>query len=240
MDRRPAASRTICHNSVVNLPLLAASDYGLAVAIAFLFVLFLIVGWVIVQGTRAQLEWRRLVDSGDISAITTLVSDELTRWKTIRMPKGMQPSIWHGVQSAEFVEATPEGVRISATSEAQYATVDGQRQETSSPFNEARKVTAKLADMVLYDIPNVKLPYVQVDIYITYRTDAESTQRCVLSTICKREIADVLAWEEMDAEEVVTAFGGRYVLDDRGNPLAVDPGATGRTAGVPAVFYKDD
>jgi hypothetical protein len=224
----------------VKLPLLAASDYGLVVAIAFLFLLFLIVGWVIVQGTRAQLEWRKLVDEGDVSAITTLVSDELTRWKTIRMPKGTQPSIWHGVQSAEFVEAMPDGVRISATTEAQYATVDGKRQEISSSFHEARKVTAKLADMVLYDIPNVKLPYVQIDVYNTYRSDVESTQRCVLTTICTREVADVLAWEEMDAEEVVTAFGGRYILDDRGNPLAVDPDATGRTAGVPAVFYKDD
>jgi hypothetical protein len=193
-----------------------------------------------VQGTRAQLYWRKLVDEGDVSAITTLVSDELIRWKTIRMPKGTQPSIWHGVQSAEFVEATPEGVRISATTEAQYATVDGQRREISSPFNEARKVTAKLADMVLYDIPNVKLPYVQVDIYNTYRDDAGSVQRCVLTTICRREVADVLAWDELDAEEVVTAFGGRYLLDDRGNPLAVDPETTGRTAGVPAVFYKDD
>ena len=52
-------------------------------------------------------------------------------------------------------------------------------------------------------------------------------------------MADALAWDEMDAEEVVRAFGGHFLLDDRGNPLAVNPDAATRS-GVPAVFYKDD
>jgi hypothetical protein len=60
-----------------------------------------------------------------------------------------------------------------------------------------------------------------------------------LSTKCQREVADALAWDEMDAEEVVQAFGGRFLLDDRGNPLAVYPESTTAT-GVPAAFYKDD
>ena len=75
------------------LPLLAASDYGLVIAVAGLFGMFLVVAWVIVQGTRAQLEWRKLADAGDVSAIQTLVGDELTHWKTMRMPKGTRPSV---------------------------------------------------------------------------------------------------------------------------------------------------
>jgi len=221
----------------VLLPLLAASDYGIAVAIGFLFLVFLVVGWVIVQGTRAQMYWRKLVDQGDVGIITTLVTDELARWKTIRMPKDTRPSIWHGVQSAEFVSAAPDGVRVSATTEAQYATLNGERTEVSSSFKEAMKVTAKLADMVLYDIPNVKLAWVHVDIYNTYRDDAGSSQRCVLTTTCRRDVADSLAWDELDAEEVVTAFGGRYLLDDRGQPLAVNPDAAVRSD-VPAASIR--
>jgi hypothetical protein len=221
------------------LPLLAASDYGLAAAIAVLFLLFLIVGWVIVQGTRAQLYWRKLVDEGDIEAITALVSEELTRWKTMRMPKGLSPAIWHGVQSAELMVVTSDGVRLSASAEGQYAMLGGERREVSGALKEGMRVTAKLADMVLYDIPNVRLPYVQIDIYSTFRDEGGLLQQCVLSTTCERELAEDLAWDELEAEEIVRTFGGRYLLDDRGNPLPINPEETGRS-GVPAAFYKED
>ena len=57
----------------------------------------------IVQGTRAQLAWRKRVEAGDVDAIRTLVGDEVERWKTMRMPKGVDASVWHGVQSAELL-----------------------------------------------------------------------------------------------------------------------------------------
>jgi len=223
----------------VNVPILAASDYGLVVASLFVLVMFVIIGWIIMQGTRAQLHWRNRVDEGDVEIITMLVTEEVNRWRTMRMPKGLEPAIWHGVQSSELVEVKPDGVRLSTTADGQYAMVSGQRQQVSSALAEGMKVTAKVADMALYDIPNVKLPWVQVDVYSTYRDDAGSSQRCILSTTARREIADDLGWEEMEAEAVVEAFGGRYLLDDRGNPLPINPDG-GEPVGVPAVFYKDD
>lgn len=223
----------------MTLPLLAASDYGLVIAVAILFLMFFAVGWVIMQGTRAQMAWRKAVDAGDVDTIKMLVGEEVLRWKTIRMPKGTRPSVWHGIQSAELVDVKPDGVRLTASADGQYATVDGERREVSGPLIEGMRVTAKLADMALYDIPNARVANVQIDIYSTYRDDQGSSQRCILSTICRREIADALAWDEMDAEEVVRAFGGRFLLDDRGRPLAVDPEATAST-GVPTVFYTDD
>ena len=223
----------------MTLPLLAASDYGLVVAIAFLFLLFLVIGWVIVQGTRAQMDWRKGVENGDVTVTEMLVEAEVAHWKTMRMPRGTDPAIWQGVQSAELLSVEPHGVRLSATAEGQYALVDGERREVRTPLLHGMRVTARLADMVMYDIPNAKLEFAQIDIYSTYRDEHTSSQRCILSTICKREVADVLEWEEMDAEEVVRAFGGRFSLDDRGNPITIDPDATPRTA-VPAVFYEDE
>jgi hypothetical protein len=219
------------------LPLLAASDWGIAVAIGFVLLLFLIVAFVIIQGTRAQLYWRQRAEAGDTEIITMLVTEELNRWKTARMPRGEQPSVWHGVQSAELAGVTPDTVRFSATAEGQYAMVEGQRREVSTALREGMKVTAKLADLALYDIPNVKLPFAQIDVYSTYRDDSGGAQRCIISTLARREIADDLDWDEMDAEEVVRAFGGRYLLDDRGNALPIDPDAT--PSGVPAAFYED-
>ena len=81
------------------------------------FLAVLVIGYVVVQGTRVQLAWRQRVEEGDVDAIQTLVAEEVNRWKTARMPKGMQPSIWHGVQSAELLEVTPDSFRLSASAE---------------------------------------------------------------------------------------------------------------------------
>ncbi|MHB8376765.1 MAG: hypothetical protein ACYDEB_07385 [Dehalococcoidia bacterium] len=221
------------------LPLLAASDWGIAVALFFLMIVFLIVGFAIIQGTRAQLYWRKLVEQGDVTAIQALVGEEVQRWKTGRAPRGIAPSVWHGVQGAELLDVKPAGVRLSASAEGQYALVSGERREVSTSLKEGMKLTARLAEMALYDIPNVKLAYAQIDIYSTYRDGAGSAQQCIMSTVCKREVADALDWDDLDAEEIVRAFAGRFRLDDRGNALPIDPDANG-PSGVPAAFYRDD
>ncbi len=223
----------------MNTPILAASDYGLVFASMLVLLVFLGIGFVIVQGTRAQMYWRKRVIDGDVDVISMLLTEEVNRWRTMRMPKGFDPGVWHGVQSVELIEVKPDGVRLSATAEGQYAMLEGRRQPVSTALDEGMKVTAKLADMTLYDIPNVTLPWVQVDIYSTYRDDAGSSQRCVISTTARREIANDLDWDGMEAEAVVAAFGGRFLLDDRGNPLPIDPDG-GQPVPVPAVFYKDD
>src|SRR5262245_11112446 len=116
--------------------LLAASDYGLVIASGFILLLFLIVGWVIIQGTRAQMSWRKAVIDGDVEVIDMLVREEVHRWKTIRPPKGVNPEVWRGVQSAELLEVEPEGVRLSAMAEGRYEQVAGQRREVSNALAE--------------------------------------------------------------------------------------------------------
>jgi hypothetical protein len=222
---------------MVDLPMLAVSDWGLAFGSALVLLLFLVVGYVVIQGTRIQLAWRQRVEAGDVDAIQALVSEEVTRWKTARMPKGMQPSVWHGVQSAELLEVTPDSFRLTASAEGQYALVSGERREVSSALREGMKLTAQLADMAFYDIPNVMLPYVQIDIYSTFRDEHGSSQQCIMSTLAGREVAAGIDWDDMDVEEVVRTFGGRWKLDERGNPLPIEPDKP-RTNGVPSVFYE--
>src|SRR4029079_16602182 len=137
----------------MSFPLLAASDYGLVVAIAVLFAIFLIVGWIIMQGTRTQMDWRKAIERGDVPVTEMIAGDEIARWKTMRMPRGTDPGIWHGVQSAELLSVEPHAVRISATADSQYAMVDGERREVITPLHQGMRVSAKLADMVMYDIP---------------------------------------------------------------------------------------
>ena len=90
-------------------------------------------------------------------------------------------------------------------------------------------MTAKLADMVLYDIPNVRLPWVQVDIYSTYRDETG-----VVAAL--HPVDDVPT-----ARSPTTSTGTRWtprrscarsaadtLLDDRGNPLPIDADAATR------------
>jgi hypothetical protein len=220
------------------LPLLAASDWGLAVGIALVLLMFLVVGYVVVQGTRTQLAWRALVEEGDVDAIHTLVAEEVARWKTARMPRGADPRVWHGVQSAELLEVSPTSIRISASAEGQYSLVNGERRETASALREGMAVTAKLADMIMYEIPNVKLPQAQIDIYSTYRDEHGATQRCILTTTATRDVARDLDWDGLDPEDIVRAFGGRYNLDDRGNAIPIEVTGPAKNS-VPAAFYRD-
>jgi hypothetical protein len=221
------------------LPLLALSNWGLVIAIAFMFLILAFISYVVLQGTRTQMAWRERAEQGDVDVIRTLVTDEIERWKTTRMPKGTNSSVWPGVQSAQVIDVTPDSVRVAAAAEGEYALVSGERREVTTAFQQGLGVTARLADLLLYDVPNLRLPGVQVDIYSTFRDEHGATQRCIISTICDRAVATDIDWDEMQPEEIVRAFGGRFLLDDRGNALPISVDAPPQT-GVPAAFYKDD
>lgn len=224
---------------IASLPLLAAGNWGLAVAVVFMLFLLAFVAYIVLQGTRTQMAWRERAEQGDLGVIRTLVADEIERWKTARMPRGQDAGVWHGVQSAELIDVTPRSVRLTASAEGAYALVDGERREVSSAFRDGLRVTAKLADLTLYEIPNVRLAAVQIDIYSTYRDEHGAAQRCIISTVCERALAQEIDWDEDDAEDIVRTFGGRFLLDDRGNALPIEVDAP-VPASVPAVFYKDD
>jgi hypothetical protein len=180
--------------------------------------------YVIGQEMRAHRHWRKLVANGDVSAIDALVRAEIERWHEQRTPRGVPASLWHGVQTTQLQDVGPDSARVTAAAEAQYAVVNGVREEISTALQEGKRLTAKLAEMLLYDIPNVRLETVQIDIYTTFRDmSGRSTQECILSTVFRRELAAELDWDDSTAEEIVAAAGGRYRLNDQGLALGIDP-----------------
>src|SRR5262245_29759496 len=124
------------------------------VGIIFVVLILTFVSYAIIQETRAQLHWRGLVQKGDLEAIKTLLSEEVESWHTARVPRGVPALLWHGIQTVEIIEVSAKGVRVSSTADAEHAFVDGRRVESSSPLDEGMKITMKLADMLLYDVPN--------------------------------------------------------------------------------------
>ncbi len=202
-----------------------AATWGIGWAMLGVAAIFVFVAYVVLQGTRAQNEWRRQVLAGNLDVIQQLVTGEVERWKRERPPKDVSAAIWRAVQGIEVLEIGADYIRAATTAEARFQTVDGQRREVSPALDEAMKITVRLADMFMYDLPHVRPDRVQLDIYTTFRDERGATQQeCILSTIIRREQVVDADWDG-PAEAFIRRVGGRYQLDGGGRALPVTPDA---------------
>jgi hypothetical protein len=182
-------------------------EWGILVIV----LLLLFTGFVIVQETARQMHWRGLVENGDLEAIRTLIEDEIEGWRESRVPRGTPALLWHGIQTAELLDVTPTSARVSCNAEGEYALVGARRIETSSPLIEAMKITKRLAEMLLYDVPNVKLDHVQIDVYTSFRDEnGHAEPRCILSTLIARGTVEHIDWEETEPADFVSLTEGRF------------------------------
>lgn len=190
----------------------------------FVGIIVLFIAYAIVQETRAQMHWRGLVQQGDVDAIRSLLEDEIATWRSERVPKGVPSLLWHGVQTVELTDVNSRGCRVNCSTEGEYSLIDGRRVETSSPLDEGKKLTMKLSDLILYDVPNVKLDYVQIDVYTSFRdTAGMADTRCILSTLVRRDDVHDLDWEETPAQEFVALVGGRHAEATGGGLRSIEP-----------------
>jgi hypothetical protein len=195
-------------------------EYG----IFFIILILLFVAFVIVQETFAQLHWRGLVAGGDLSAIRELVDVEAERWRTSRVPRGTPALLWHGVQTVELLDVTQHGVRLSCNAEGEFALSNRRRVETSSPLAEGMKITMKLAEMALYDVPNVKLDHVQIDVYTSFRDEAGHAEpRCILSTHIERSRVETVDWDEISGADFVELNDGYFATGPDGAVHPIEP-----------------
>jgi hypothetical protein len=192
--------------------------------ILFILVLLLLISYVIVQETRAQMHWRGLVEQGDLDAMRTLIEEEVENWHTARVPRGVPTSLWHGVQTVELIDVGPKAARLNCSAEGEYSLVGGRRVETSSALDEGKKISMKLAEMAFYDIPNVKLDRVQIDVYTAFRDQrGHADTWCILSTMVERADVEHIDWDETPADEFASITGGRFAADGSGTIAAIEP-----------------
>ena len=181
--------------------------------------------YVIWQETRSHLAWRALVNQGNVWAIRELVLAEIDRWHNLRPPKGMPLALWTGVQSVELVSTGRDHIQVACGAEGEYRTLGGRREQLLSPLDSAMRLASKLIDMLLYDIPEVKIGLVRVDVFSGLgTTDGAPAQGCILSVAADRSTANTLIWEELTPREVVDSFEAIYAFDESGGSRAIDPG----------------
>ncbi len=108
--------------------------------------------------------------------------------------------------------AVAPGIATLSTSLVlEYQTRDGLRLPTEFPIDEAREVAAALLDLILFDVPNLRMPEVRVDIYADFAAEGGGTeQRPILTTTATRSVADELFAEELSATEVLRRFDTIY------------------------------
>ena len=193
-------------------------------ALVAIFILFLILAYIIIQGTRAALAWREAARTGDVKVIRDIVEDAIKVWSSQKRPKEVTPEVWRGVQSMQLVDVASDYVRVSVAAESEYRLEDGRWIEIRNPLQDGISVTAKVADMLFYELIHYRPEQVQVDVYTQYRDQAGVTRReCILSTHTTRELAKSVDWEEWTADDIVRTLGGVYRLSDAGRPLPIQP-----------------
>lgn len=184
---------------------------------------FVLVGWAVSVEMFRHRWWRRRVESGDLRVIAGLILEAMATWRRARPPRELSPAVWAGIQSAELVAVSPECATVSAVAEPEYRTEGGQRVLVTPLFEVAQHVAARLIDMMLYDVPNLRMSRIRVDIYATFTgDDAVPVQRPILSSMATREAAEGLPWESLQPPEVLARFQTTYRLGSAGQPLPID------------------
>jgi hypothetical protein len=196
---------------------------GLGVGIIVICLIFAFIGVVIFREAFTHRFWQRKVDEGDLEMIKQLVQIEVQRWRTERPPKGMAASVWQGIQNVELIDVDREYVRVSTEAEPQFAIVAGERRQVSTAVDEAKRVTAKLAERFFYDIPHIRPARVQIDCYTTVQDGGVASQRCIMTTGANRADAAQVDWDTDPSDVIAERLGARYEVDSRGVPQEIAP-----------------
>jgi hypothetical protein len=185
--------------------------------------IFLLAGWAVTVEMFQQRSWRRKVASGDVRIIVALIEEALSSWRGARPPKGVPSALWAGVQGAQLVAVTADSATVSSAAEGEFRTEGDRRVMVASALDEGISLAARLVDMMLYDVPNLRLGSVRVDIYSTFSgTDGAPVQRPILTTTASRAAADAVDWEGLTPEEVLGRFDTRFERTASGQPAAID------------------
>jgi hypothetical protein len=195
----------------------------IVVGIIIFAVIFLGVGWAVSTEMFQHRAWRKRVQEGDTDIVGALVEEALATWRRGRPPKGTPSSIWAGVQAAQLIAVESDGVTLSTSAEGEFRTEGGTRVQVSSALDEAIALAARLLDMIMYDVPNLRLGYTRVDVYSTFTgANGAPEQRPILTVTATRAIADDMTWEALTPDEILGRFEAVYARQPGGQPAPID------------------
>ena len=143
---------------------------GVTIGFLIIAMFFGGVGLLLFKEARTHRFWRQLVAENDIDAIHGILEQEIEHWRTQRPPKDISAAVWAGVQGLALIDASAHHVRISTSSDPEFGTVDGRREQTATSLETAYRTALRLVEMIFYDVPNYRPNDVRVDVYTTFRS----------------------------------------------------------------------
>jgi hypothetical protein len=192
-------------------------------ALLGLTILFLIVTYIVVQGSRAAMAWRTAAAAGDLKVIRMIVEDSLSAWRSMKRPKVVPPDVWRGVQSMQLTDLGEDYVRVSCQAQSEHLMRDGVWAEVKNPLQQGIEITARAADMLFYEMPHYRPQRIQVDVYTAFREGEGPTRNvCIMSTATDRERAREVDWEEWAPGDIADTLGARYRPGEFGQPLPIE------------------
>ena len=187
---------------------------------------FLFVGWLISTEMFQQRSWRRRVAAGDQEIVGAIILETMESWRRARPPRDLPPSLWAGVLRAELVAATAETAVVQSSTEGEFRSAGERRERVSTALDEAVALAARLAGMMLYDVPNLSLGSVRVDVYSTFPADGGAArQKPILTTTACRRDADGIDWDVLTPAEILARFETVFEVGANGvaTPIALPP-----------------
>jgi len=195
----------------------------IALGLLLCLVIFIGVGWAVSTEMFQHRAWRRRVQEGDTDIVAALVEEALSSWRRGRPPRGTPSSIWAGVQAAQLIAVEQDGVTLSTSAEGEFRTEGGTRVQVSSALEEATALASRLVDMIMYDVPNLRLGYVRVDVYSTFTgANGAPEQLPILTVTADRATADDMTWEALTPEEILGRFEAIYTRGPGGQPVPIE------------------
>lgn len=195
----------------------------IALGLLLCLVIFIGVGWAVSTEMFQHRAWRRRVQEGDTDIVAALVEEALASWRRGRPPRGTPSSIWAGVQAAQLIAVEQDGVTLSTSAEGEFRTEGGTRVQVSSALEEATALASRLVDMIMYDVPNLRLGYVRVDVYSTFTgANGAPEQLPILTVTADRATADDMTWEALTPEEILGRFEAIYTRGPGGQPAPIE------------------
>jgi hypothetical protein len=196
---------------------------GVAIAFAVIFVLVSIIGLVLFKEARTHRHWRHLVENDDLRAIRGILDAEMDHWRTMRPPKGINSTMWAGVQAMELIGASARTVHLSTSAAAEFRVVEGQQTQVATALDTAMAVSARLIEMIFYDLPHYRPETIRVDVYTTFRSvEGGAVPHPILSVDAERGDAMAIDWDEPNVLQIIERFQTVYSLSPEGEPRPID------------------
>jgi hypothetical protein len=180
---------------------------GLGLAIVILLLIGTLLGFMVVQALFAARKWRAVIADGDHDALMQLLDETFEGWRNARPPKGTPPADFRALHTAALIAADRDRIRVSMLAEPDVQVIDGERVEVASEYVVARRAAVRMVERLLYEVPHASFSAAQVDVNLEYRDAAGATRtRRLLSTIARREVAQLSDWEHGTPDELLAEW----------------------------------